>query len=194
MKIDESYPLAKKALEAFGEDVQFLALIEELGEAAAAVARYKNGKGDIQDIRSEIVDVESVVASLRDILGHPQAWVEMRALKRAKLARKLESGVQRTADDLSCEDCGVSFAIEPIYAKCASCREEDSAFDKERFLAEYHGDSPIYSRRSLRGALARSVQGWRNLTVVQRDAFMEEAIEFVEDELGWAVKNGGNGL
>lgn len=94
--MSELYPLAPRALAVFGEQRQLLALAEELSEASAAVARLLNDKGDRAEILAELVDVESVTASLRDVLGDPQEWDRVRAEKRAKLAGKLATGEART--------------------------------------------------------------------------------------------------
>lgn len=93
---DVYYPLAARALATFGERRQLLALVEELAEAGAAVSRLLNEKGDRREVVAEIVDVESVVASLRDVLAEPGEWGLMRQGKRAKLARVLASGDART--------------------------------------------------------------------------------------------------
>lgn len=93
---DERYPLALDALAAFGERRQLLVLAEELAEAAAAVSRLLNEKGDKIEVLTELVDVESVTASLRDVLGSAEAWDRVRLEKRAKLAAKLAKGEIRT--------------------------------------------------------------------------------------------------
>lgn len=47
--------------------------------------RLANGKGDPWHAIEEIVDVESVVASLRDHLGTPGTWEGIRSAKEDKL-------------------------------------------------------------------------------------------------------------
>lgn len=94
--MDDRYPLAKAAFDAFGERAQLLALAEELSEASAAVVRLLNGKGDRNEVLTELVDVESVTASLRDTLGDDSAWYRVRIEKRGKLAGKLATGQLRT--------------------------------------------------------------------------------------------------
>ena len=79
-----------RALRVFGVQAQLLQLAEELSEAAAAVARLANGKGDSWDAIEELVDVESVVASLRDHLGTPETWAGIRSVKEDKLREVLE--------------------------------------------------------------------------------------------------------
>lgn len=97
---DERYPLASQALAAFGERRQLLALAEELSEAYAAVARMLNEKGGRREVLIELVDVESVTASLRDALGPWSDWEAVRAEKRAKLAAVLarKNGDARTRE------------------------------------------------------------------------------------------------
>lgn len=85
MTDSDTYPLSSRALEVFGERHQFLALSEELAEASAAVSRLLNNKGDNLDLVSELVDVESVIASVRYLLAKEEVWSEIRAEKRAKL-------------------------------------------------------------------------------------------------------------
>lgn len=97
---DQRYPLAPQALAAFGERRQLLALAEELAEASAAVSRLLNEKGDYAEVLTEIVDVESVTASVRDLLGTPETWDLVRQQKRAKLAGKLAKGQLRTRPEV----------------------------------------------------------------------------------------------
>lgn len=96
----DRYPLAPQAFAAFGERRRLLALAEELSEASAAVARLLNEKGDRAEVLTELVDVESVTASLRDALGSPEAWDMVRIQKRAKLAGKLAKGQLRTRPEV----------------------------------------------------------------------------------------------
>ena len=55
-----------------------------------------NDKGSARDVVEELVDVESVIESLRDHLADATVWERMRATKRAKLARALEEMQIRT--------------------------------------------------------------------------------------------------
>lgn len=78
--------LQRLALKTYGADRQLLQLAEELSEASAAVVRFMNKKSDARPVIEEIVDVESVVASLRDHLADDVLWENMRKVKAEKLA------------------------------------------------------------------------------------------------------------
>lgn len=82
------------ALEAWGREAQFRALMEELCEAAAAVSRLLNGKAHEGQVLEELVDVASLQASLYYELGTETMWEAMRQKKRAKLLAKLPHGTQ----------------------------------------------------------------------------------------------------
>lgn len=80
----------EEALLKFGPRKQLLALAEELSEASAAVSRLLNAKGDKAALRDEIVDVQSVVASLDTWLGSDDEWREARKKKENKLRQVLD--------------------------------------------------------------------------------------------------------
>jgi len=82
----------------WGRDPQIVALIEELCEAAAAGARFLNGKGDAAKLLEELVDVESLRLSIKDDLGDEEAWRVMQQDKRRKLLFKLVNNVRRVEE------------------------------------------------------------------------------------------------
>lgn len=84
-----------RARRVWGRDAQLIALAEELSEAAASVCRFLNGKGTLEEVREELVDVDSLKLSLRSDLGTHEEWTLMTQEKRAKLLAKLDGGVRR---------------------------------------------------------------------------------------------------
>lgn len=83
--------LHERALAAFGYHGQLVALAEEAGELAAACCRLVNAKGGHEAVVEEAVGVESVLASIRDLLAAPSQWAEVREAQAAKLRRKLDA-------------------------------------------------------------------------------------------------------
>lgn len=83
----------QRAFETWGFEAQLLALGEEAAELAAKVLRYQNDKCILADVVEEIIDVESLVASLKPNIDAD--WEAVRQKKRAKLLSKLENGVRR---------------------------------------------------------------------------------------------------
>ena len=60
----------EKAMEEFGENAQALKAIEELGELIVAITQYGFGKCSLQDVASEIADVEIMCSQLRIMFGN----------------------------------------------------------------------------------------------------------------------------
>lgn len=85
----------KRARETWGLRAQLIALGEELCEAGAAVMRALNGKGDVDKVLEELVDVESLRLNVKDDLGSAEEWARVQQAKRAKLKAKLDQGVRR---------------------------------------------------------------------------------------------------
>jgi len=85
-----------EAYERWGFDAQLHALGEELSEASAAIHRFYARKGSLERVMEELVDVESVLDSLRDALASDEDWGMMRQEKRRKLRAKLDAEVQAT--------------------------------------------------------------------------------------------------
>lgn len=83
-------PLYERALENFGFEGQIIALAEEAGELAAACCRLINRKGGMGAVVEEAVGVESVLASIRDLLASPTQWEDTRKSQSEKLRRKLD--------------------------------------------------------------------------------------------------------
>lgn len=100
--------LQERALAAWGRDRQLIALAEECNEAAAAALRILNGKGTFDDLRTELVDIDSLTESLEPFLGAKDSalWQVEVECKEQKLAAKLGS-LERCGAAHGCTDDAV---------------------------------------------------------------------------------------
>lgn len=60
-------PLLLRAIEVNGKDFQLRKLQEECGECVAAVNRYKDGRGTLRDLCSEVADVLLTASIVREM-------------------------------------------------------------------------------------------------------------------------------
>lgn len=83
----------QKAIETFGSDHQIKVAIEELCEAAAALARYENGKCEIDEVHEELADAEIMLEQMRLCFDQRKidAWKELK-LTRLQWVLKAEEG------------------------------------------------------------------------------------------------------
>lgn len=93
MKEEELY---KKAVELWGVDFQLDMIIEECLEMCHAILKYKRGKGRIDDIIEEGVDVYIMLRQLRHILVadyFQDTWDEVKFKKLNRLEELIEKEV-----------------------------------------------------------------------------------------------------
>ena len=69
MKTLENNKTLKRAIEVWGEDLQFDMVIEECSELIASICHYKRHRNNKIDVASEIADVEIMCDQLRLIIG-----------------------------------------------------------------------------------------------------------------------------
>ena len=71
--LDDSLTQAcRAALEAWGREMQFIVLVEELGELTVAVQHFLRGRGSAEEVLGEAADVEVMLRQL---------WVLMNQLQ-----------------------------------------------------------------------------------------------------------------
>jgi len=93
--------LYTKALEVWGEEAQIKMVLEELSELSLSILHYYRGKCSLQDIASEVADVEIMVGQLKIIF--PELEGHAKCLKDYKLQR-LEERFNDPEDEIN--DCG----------------------------------------------------------------------------------------
>jgi hypothetical protein len=77
--------LYKQATETWGEEAQIKVVLEELAELSLAILHYYRGKCSLQDMASEVADVEIMLEQLRVLF--PKLDEYTKVLKDYKLAR-----------------------------------------------------------------------------------------------------------
>lgn len=80
-----------RALAKWGLQAQLGKLVEELVEAADAAIKLMQGRVASTALMEEIIGVESVVQSVRGLLGQDWEWELLRADQEEKLLRHLEA-------------------------------------------------------------------------------------------------------
>ena len=80
----------KEAISKWGEDAQINMLYEECGELLTAVARFRRGRMNHQDVMTELADVSIMVEQLAAFYGTDRFEAE-KERKLERLKNKLES-------------------------------------------------------------------------------------------------------
>lgn len=89
----QSEALCHQALETWGADSQINQFMEEAGEAAAALNRYRRGRGTDLEAAEEIADVAIMVDQMKIFLG-PDLVESIKQQKLERLQQKLERNNQ----------------------------------------------------------------------------------------------------
>lgn len=77
------------AISKYGESMQFIVALEELGELAKEITKYLRGKGDLQHIAEEMADVEIMLEQVKIMLPVGDMTKQMRRFKLERLAERI---------------------------------------------------------------------------------------------------------
>lgn len=82
--------LYQKAIETYGKQAQLEQLEEELAELTLAIKHYKKGKITLQDVITELVDVDIMVEQTRMILEiEDKTYYKHKEYKKKRLEKRL---------------------------------------------------------------------------------------------------------
>jgi len=97
--------IMRSALEAFGTARQVDKCLEELGELAAALIQYRNGRISIDELRGEIADVQVIGGQMRLLYGAAEVDA-IAAVKLRRLEKLVADQVQANAEKPKGLRCG----------------------------------------------------------------------------------------
>lgn len=82
--------LYQKAIAKYGKDAQIEQLEEELAELTLAIKHYKKGKVTLDDVITELVDVDIMVEQTRMIIGiDDKVYYKHKEYKKKRLEKRL---------------------------------------------------------------------------------------------------------
>lgn len=91
MKTELDQTTLQRAIDVFGADGQVYMAIEECSELVDALMKYRRGRIGVNDVVTEIADVQIMCAQLEIIFGGSSKIVEMeRARKMDRLRGRIE--------------------------------------------------------------------------------------------------------
>ena len=91
MKTELDEEILKGSIETFGAEPQILMAIEECAELIDALMKYRRGRNSINDVVTEIADVQIMCSQLEIIFGGSSKIIEMeRARKMDRLRGRIE--------------------------------------------------------------------------------------------------------
>lgn len=91
MKTELDQTTLQRAIDVFGADSQVYMAIEECSELVDALMKYRRGRIGVNDVVTEIADVQIMCAQLEIIFGGSSKIVEMeRARKMDRLRGRIE--------------------------------------------------------------------------------------------------------
>lgn len=91
MKTELDQTTLQRAIDVFGADSQVYMAIEECSELVDALMKYRRGRIGVNDVVTEIADVQIMCAQLEIIFGGSSKIVEMeRAKKMDRLRGRIE--------------------------------------------------------------------------------------------------------
>ena len=86
--------VCEKAVSLYGPKLQLMQLVEELAELTVAVIKFDKGKGSVEDVLEELVDVDLMVTQAKVIFRkHTSTLKTMRAQKLFRQMQRIQGHV-----------------------------------------------------------------------------------------------------
>lgn len=81
-----------KALKLWGEDKQIDMVIEECAELIVSINHYRRNRINIEDVITEIIDVEMMLEQLKNIINRPEIYRFIEENKKNRLIERVLKG------------------------------------------------------------------------------------------------------